>query len=502
MSAASDAMQTLTTQWYNALTNGLRLDPMQFQLVQGNIALGATSQGMWSLMDSIPPFSIAQNWTPSGFNSFSAQYGLVISRLQDPSFSAWQTKMGDYYSAWTTYLKGSPLPAGTSILAYFQSWAFSNMPPDQAQTCASLFAASMNGPILAANNTWYNAGGPTSVKAYNQGIETVDNALASAPSAGVQFDSTTTSSDATQSWAKGSIEGFYDAFFGHGDASYSAATTAVADAGLVFSIQFSHLTTIPVIPLQQGTIVAGPTTYSAWYVAAALSEGYDNNNNQVWAPGTPDWSSFFGDGGSLPRATTALVLVDGITVSITSKQSIATSDQTEVQAAFQAGFFPFFGVSGEGGWSSSAATFDAGTLTVTASCAVGNPQVLGILQTPIEALVGSVPMMAAMRAMRTSVGVAPRFEMAAPMAPAGGLVGAVTVAWTYAAQTGLLNLGVSPAVQQLIVGFVNTWAINNAPGWGIGVPHQYVSGHPAYTATAQVASVAGGNRAVNVIAFV
>lgn len=499
-------MQTLTAQWYNAVSTQLHLDPSAFQMVQGNIALGSTSPGLWALMDSIPPQSITQYWTPQGYKSFSSQYGSLIPRLQDPSYGQFQAAMGDYYSTWMTYVKATPPPAGTTILAYFQSWAQSNMPPDQAGNALSLYAAALNGPLAQANMAWAVAGGATGVKAFNQTIEVVDHTIAGAPSQGVQLDSTTESSDTSHTWAKGSVEGFYDLFFGEAGASYDAATSVVTEAGVNISVEFTHMATVPIMPLSQGSILAGPTTYNAWYVPAALSQAYQNNNYQVWQPGTPDWSSFFGDSGSLPRAATSLLVVDGITVSMQSKAAIAKASQQEVETSFEAGFFPFFGVSGKGGWTSAQSFNDSGQVVATAKCPVGNPQALGILQSSIEALISSADIQAALRGNRVHVGGSPlRFEQTASVAVPGAasaLLGTVYVAWTALAQQGLHNFPVGAGVKDLIVNYVNTWATNNAPNWALGSFHQYQQPVPPFIATAQLANVNGNNRTVNITNFV
>jgi hypothetical protein len=504
MSSAADAMQTLTSQWYNALVTQLHLDPSHFQLVQGNIGLGSTSVGMWALMDSIPPLSVTQYWTPQGYKPFSSQYGAVIPRLKDASYGQFQSAMGDYYNAWMAYIKANPAPTGTGILTWFQAWSQGNMPPDQAATALSLYAAALNGPIAQADIAWAIAGGATGVKAFNQTISQVDATLETAPSATVSLNSSTETSDTTHTWASGSVEGFWDVFFGEGGASYDASTSVVTSAGLAFDIQFTHVTTIPIIPLQQGAETDGPITYSAWYVPAALSEGYENNNYQVWQPGTPDWTSFFGDGGSLPRAAAAMIIVDGITLSLTSEAAIATESREEVKTSFAAGFFPFFGVNGEGGWSSDQKFNDSGQITATASNPVGSPQVLGILQMPIASLISSIQIQAARRSVRSPAALAMgSLEHSAEVAVPGGdatLLGIVHVAWTPGAIAGLANFPGPAGVKTVIANTVNTWATNSGPGWAAGSVHQYVG--LGFVATAQVVAVNGPDRTINIIAFV
>jgi hypothetical protein len=524
-------METLTSQWYNAVTTSLHLSPDQFQLVQGNIAVGSTSPGIWALMDSIPPQSISQSWTPQGYNSFSGQYGALISRLKDSSYGSFQAAMGSYYTAWMSYLQAHPPATVTpqAVVAEFQGWSAINMPADQAQTALSLLAAAFNGPIAQANILWAAAGGPSGVKAYQQTIETIDYTIGTAPSGGAQLDSATESSDTSHTWAKGAVEGFYEVFFGEAGAEYDATTLDLTQAGLAITAQFDHVATIPVLPLAQGTVVSGPTTYQPWFVPQALSNGYENNNYNVWQPGSPSWSSFFGDGGSLLRTTTALIVVDGITISMTSEYQVQQSEQQQVKTEFAAGFFPFFGVEGEGGWSNSVSFSDSGEITATSTNPVGSPQILGILQSPINSVIGGMEVQAALRAARNGSGISlaslPAGVTVAAAQPPGGKaevevegeeaegaggggrvgVGAaliVTVAWTAAALQGLHALGVSPAIEQLIAGQVTNWAQNSAPGWAVGAPHQYNSNYPQYVATAQVVAVNGGNRTVNVVAFV
>lgn len=500
--SATQAMQTLTQQYYNAITSQLHLDPMQFQLVQGNIAMGATSQALWSIMDSIPPASLTQYWTPSGYNSFASNYGSVLSRIQTSSSGAFLTAMGDYYASWVSYLKSNPPPAGTPLPSYFQSWALgSGMPPQQATTVTSLYAAAFNDPIVKAQQLWFAAGGAGSVMAYNTSVATAEAQVGMAPGNTVSLNSQTQSSDVTNTWAKGSVEGFFDIFFGAAGASYEASTSVITNAGIDMTISFSHVATIPIAPLSQGTQAAGPTTYQSWYVPTALQTAYTNNNYNTWQSGNPNWDSFFGDMGTMQRASAALVVVDGIKISLTTANGISVADQQQLRASFEAGFFPFFGVSGEGGWSNSFSYDDQGRIAVTSTSPTGNPQILGVLVSGIANLIASTEVSEARRAQRAlrapAVRVAPRLSSAAVPVPA-----VVTVAWSAIALQGLHNLGVQPAIEQLIVNFVNTWATNSAGGWGLNTLNNYVSAHPQYTATAQVTAINGGNRSVTIVNFV
>src|SRR5262249_44628425 len=157
-----------------------------------------------------------------------------------------QSAMQDWYQPWMTYLgQMSPPPATTAaVLQAFQAWALIHLSPGQAQNCYSLYAAALNGPVGAALTMWAAAGGFAALQAYNRTITDVTNALAIAPPASVGLNSLTDSANLSQTWARGSTEGFYDGFFGKLGGSYDAATEVITSAGVNISIQFTHLTNV------------------------------------------------------------------------------------------------------------------------------------------------------------------------------------------------------------------------------------------------------------------
>lgn len=502
-SASKDAMKTLTEQYYNAIVAQLHLSDKQFQLVQGNIALGATSQNIWAMMDAIPPNSVVNNWTPGGINTFSSQYGALISRIQDTSSGAFQAALGDYYSAWQAYLKANPPSGGKSVIEVYTGWAYScGMSPDQANKTVGLFQAALNGPVTQANIAWAAAGGQTAVKAYNQTVDIIDHTIAGAPSGSVAFDSQTQSSDTSHSWANGGIEGFFDIFFGGGESGYDSVSSLVVASELELKIDFAHVATVPITPLANGSISAGPNTYYPWYVPAALLLSYSNNNNYTWQAGMPDWTSFFGLQGTLPRVPIALIVVDGISITITSGKSIDQSSRTQVENAFNAGFFPFFGVAGLSGWTTHTSFSDEGLITVTSSCPQGNPQILGILQSSISSYVSETELRASMRETRpaTVMGLGEGNSKKVRAKEGSAKLTVVQVNWTAAALAGLNASIPNVGQRRLTAGFVDTWVQNNAPGWMMGVQYQWQAA--GRIATAELVATAGGDRIARVIAFV
>jgi hypothetical protein len=383
-SPSYEAMKTLTKQYYHAIVTQLNLNENQFQLAQGNVALGATSQAIWAMMDAIPPDSVVNKWTGGGINTLSSEYGALITRIQDPATGAFQVAMGDYYQPWLAYLRTNQPPPDREPIDVYRNWAYaSGMPPDQANQTVGLFLAAYNGPVTKALFAWEDAGGHTAIKAYTQTVETIKGTIAGAPGGSLTLNSQTASDDISHAWTKG-IGGFLSIFFGVDESGYDSLSSLVLASELDLDMSFNHVSTVPVTPLSNGTITAGPTTYYPWYVPAALSLAYSNKNNNTWQTGTPDWTTFFGPQATLPRVISALVVVDGISITVTSSKSIDQNSQTEVQSAFQAGFFPFFGVAGSSGWRTETRFSDEGLVTVTSTCPQGNPQVLGILQSPIS----------------------------------------------------------------------------------------------------------------------
>lgn len=386
-STAQQAMNTLNAQWYNAVVSGCHLDPSTFQLMQGNTPLGSTSQVLWNMLDTVPPQSISSYFNPSQGNVFSSDYGAVIMNLKPQNANSFQNDMGDYYSAWTNYLATSPtLPQG-GIIALFSNWAMMHMPPEQAQQCITDWQQVAGGTVPAAVQLWLNAGGSTGgVKAYNATITQLQSALQSAPSASFSLNSNTASSDISHSWAQAEGGFLFDLFEIGGEGSYDHLSQTLTEAGLEINVQFQRLVTFAAGPLARPSTDPILSSYQPWYSSAALNLAYQNNNNVVWKNTPPTWDNTFGPSGNMLRTASALIVVDGISITTMSTSSISTSDQTTVKSAVEGGFWPFFEAEASGGWSHTA-TFDSnGIMTVSSTCPTGNPQILGVIVTPIGGL--------------------------------------------------------------------------------------------------------------------
>jgi hypothetical protein len=383
------AMETLNAQWYNALTSRLNLDPKTFQLMQGNNILGTLSETLWNIFDAVPPLSVNNFFNPSQYNSFSSNYGSIINNLNQPGADTFQNDMGDYYSQWSAYLKTlTTLPTG-GLMALFNAWSQLNMPAGQAAQCYTDLSAIYQGTVYSAIQTWISAGGSSATtKAYDITVEQVNTKLNQQGDSDkkITMNSKTQSSDTSQTWAQGEVGGLCDIFEGEASGSYNDISMAIVNAGLNISATFTHVATMTAAPLRAPSQDPILSQYEPWFEPGALNLALQNDNNVVWKNNPPTWDNMFNPAsGSLLRVASALVIVDGIDIEITSSASVSVSDQAKFTAQAEAGFFPFFETEVSGGWQNNLSFENDGTMTFKSSSPVGSPVLLGAIVSPISA---------------------------------------------------------------------------------------------------------------------
>jgi len=395
MTASSLAMDKLTSQWYNAIVSGCGFNPDTFQLVQGNTTIQGTSEELWKLFDAIPPLSVAQYYDPNAFNSFANTYGGVINNLI-PDSDEFREAMSDYYSDWSVYKKAAVIPdAATDIVqAYiliFERWALANMPEDKAQKCTSLYKQLAHKAIPTAISMWdamVNAAPYGNIKAYNTTIDQLKSALLRAPSKSILMDSHTASDDISHTWAHGLKRSPYWFFWMAAGAQYEKLNHMITEAGLKIEAKYQHLATIPISPLYQPSSDDILKKYKPWYNSEALNIAYHHADNTVWQHQPPTWEDTFGPNGNLKRVTSALVVVDGIDITMTSSASIEQNDHEYFKSAISRGFWPFYASKGSGGWDHNCIFNDQGGFSIISSSPAGNPNILGAIVTPIEKFFG------------------------------------------------------------------------------------------------------------------
>lgn len=388
MSQSNKAMETLTAQWYNAMVAGLGLDPQKFQLYQGPNSLVSTSQSMWNMFNAVPPKAVNSFYLdPAQANNFAPNYNVVLSALRATSTSDFQTCMGDYYSKWQTYFNEHDPetwdPQG--ITNMFNKWALKNAPGKAG--CVNALNKIFIDPINMAQAMFSAAKGSY---AWNQTIDGLNKALSSGAKKTFTLDSKTGSSDLSHTWGGGTTSIFFDIFSFGGGASYDKLSESATSQGLNISAEFQKVTTFAAGPYaQKDSNDPILSEYEPWYYSAALSRAYKTKDNTVWDPQSPTtWESMFGSNGIFQRMSSALVVADGVKITMTSSASYSTSEQEEIRGAAKAGIWPFFTISGQGGSTTKVTFDDFGKFTATTEIALGNPQVLGILQSPFSSVFG------------------------------------------------------------------------------------------------------------------
>lgn len=389
-SAGTEAMRTLTNQWYNTMVTGLNLSPESFQLYQSNVVLGNLSTSLWAIYDAIPPQSITRQAEPSQISLFSDNYSGVINTILPTGGLEWKKTLGDKFPDWVTYLdefrkSGNPLPEG-GMLALFTNWASLNIPdPGTARKAITQYSQIVNGIVGTAQARFVDAAG---VYAYNKSVDDVRSAVKQAPGNSYTFDSKTASSSIEHTWAKADVGGAFRFLWGGGSTSYDKVNTAFASSQVNIDVNFAHVTSVTAGPLQTETFV-GDRNYPGWFSSSALSYAFNNKGNDTWpVDGSASWDSTFGTNGNLKRFATNLIIGDEMTMTMTSSATFSTSEREQITAQASGGFWPFFRASASGGYTNDVRFDDSGRMTASSTSPAGSPLILGASVLPIKDILG------------------------------------------------------------------------------------------------------------------
>jgi hypothetical protein len=201
----------------------------------------------------------------------------------------------------------------------------------------------------------------------------------------IQFDSATASSDVSSSWSQGNSGSFFG-IFGEGDASSSALSQQFAASHVTGSITFQKYIQFIAAP-------AGPP--AGWYSSAALSAAYSAQTGQ--APrvqgASPNWGSTFGPNGNMQWFLTALVVADGIRVTINSDAQYSSDQQTQITQESSGGFWPFYWGSGSSTVTTQVNFKADSSMSYTSSSPTGQPVIIGAFALPASQYLGGHPEM-------------------------------------------------------------------------------------------------------------
>jgi len=334
----------------------------------------------------------------NGQSKAKIQAGIdLISEMQKLEDQQMAQLLGDDYPRWETYTNQPsqlpPPPPNNSLIdislykqAQFSDWALDNGQSKET-IVAGITILSQVDLITAAVQKWQAASAAKKEFAYTPTAQGLQDAIARGQAKTVSLDSKTQSSDTSNSWASGKVLGEYGFFSASVSASWGDKFWQdIQQQGVQLNVAFEKVATLIGSPLSTpNTLDSDLSKYQPWYDSKVIQMAYTQNNNNVWKHTPPTWESMFGPNGNLKNLTVALIIVDGITSTMTITASVLEDKQEEFKAAARGGYWPFFSTAGQGGWLTEVNFNDDGTfLTITSASKAGNPKVLGVLVSPFD----------------------------------------------------------------------------------------------------------------------
>lgn len=400
MATQADVLAQLNAQYYNALCAGLNLSPAEFQLAQGDMVAPQTTPALWDLMNQVPNESVVQYYSGSTIDNFSGEYQSILSDLVIPQQTAFKDALGGSYADWIAEWKAYALANFKTITAdipsslneaqvkFFDVWASENLDPGTATQCANLLAAAYDNPVYIAQQLIQNLSEGAEVP-FTTTQTAMMNQVGAGEARSFSMDSSTQSSDLSNSWADtSSSDGGTYFYTSSSTTDATDFTQTFSSAGVTVQTQFDKVATIQVQPLSTGTVKDGRTVYPAWYYGAALIAAYQDQTGSTWA-NPANWDKFFGPDGALQYVLTALIVVDGITITTTSDATYSQAEQTYAndQSNDDYGCWPFYVKREVSSTTQTNTTFDAeGHMTTVTTSPPGNPVVVGMLVSSVKSL--------------------------------------------------------------------------------------------------------------------
>ena len=368
--------------WYNGFLQGMGLNQNSFQIIQPAppIAGGAAANStFWTYYNNIPPFSLTQQFQPSGGNQFYSNYRALMSALVPSRNIDVQSDIGaDVFKKWQKYIQGLATPPGMNQMpTLFRNWAMIYA-PKVANIGSTDYAAILLDPIATAQNEltliYTDPNGLPVAPNFTLTYDQMVNDLLNSPNRSFTFDSQTMDSNVANSWTKGGNSGFFGLW--GGSTTSSSISEQFASGRIRITATFDNVLTYANTPGQ-------------WYNSGAMGLAFANKTGTPWSPQSSiNWENTFGANGNMQRFAANLVIASGMNVTVISDASYSTLDQQTITSSGHAGFWPFYS-GGSGSSSTNTATFnEQGQMTVNMSSIKGVPIILGANVLPVSQFVG------------------------------------------------------------------------------------------------------------------
>jgi hypothetical protein len=371
---------------YNFMMQALGLtNASNFQLIQPAVPFPApatTDAIVWAWMNQIPPFALMQSG--GGGDQFFSDYEAVMSSLTPSINIDFAGDIGPAAnSAWNSYLASlTNPPAVTQLPSLFFNWAFTHGYYSVADKGSSDLSAMLLEPIYRAQlalQPYLTITGVHTGKPYDwsMGYGQLVSQLNSAPNKTLSTANVGSNSDVSSSWAAGGSSGGFFLWGGGSSSTNSSMSASFASQAVSVAVSFDHVLSFVPVP-------------GAWYDSAAFGLAYASQTGSPWNPAAPEltWAKTFGPSGNMQRFASALIVVSGMKVTVTSGYAFSSAEQTTITENSSAGFWPFYSSSSSSSITTSHSFNKAGNLSITTN-SVGNvPTLIGMIVLPAANYLG------------------------------------------------------------------------------------------------------------------
>jgi hypothetical protein len=352
------SITAITNAWYNQLCESLHLSTDYFQLCQP-VAIPANNEALWGCAGLVPPKTLKNNSWYFDQPTFFSQYAAIADQLQF-SDSKFEQDIGSaIYSKWNSYLKGlpQPPPANTLPTVWFQ-WAVIHAPAVAGIGRADLSSLALIKSAQAALAPYLgpNALPPEFLPAFPD----LTAMLQAAPSAGFSFTSANGNPDVSRSWVPGTDPNLFGIWTG----SWCGflINKKFSQSALSVSVQFEHFSVVTVTP-------------GSWYNSGLLHLALAAASVPPWSTST-GWDTYFGQNGTLNFATGSVLVVDGLSLTLTCEADFTSGEQSMIKSQVEMGYWPIYARQ-MSPVITNGISFEPGKMIITCQSVPGNPIIMG-----------------------------------------------------------------------------------------------------------------------------
>jgi hypothetical protein len=353
-----DSFTGITDAWYNQLCNSLHVPVNNFQLLQP-VAIPGNKEDLWAYFNLVPPKTLKYNYWYYDQPTFFSQYAAIVKQLQFPE-STFEKDIGkNIYAKWNSYLKGLPQPPPDNTLpSVWLQWAMMHAP-----SVANIGRTDLSNQVLIKSAQAALApylGPDAKTPEFLPSLSDLTTTLLASPPVNFLFTSVDGNPDVSNSWVPGIDCNFFGLWTGSWCGFHINKT--FAQSAISISVQCEHFSVVTVTP-------------GSWYNSGLLHLALVARSTPPWDSNT-GWDTYFGQGGTLNYAIGSVLVVDGISLSLTSDAHFTTAEQAVIRSQVEMGYWPMY-CQQKTAVITNDISFEPGKMTITCNTEPGNPIIMG-----------------------------------------------------------------------------------------------------------------------------